>query len=354
MGRAQGPARLGKEQGMKHPHFGHLLDLGLTVRPATLEDVPAAVPMFNAAETQLSGAPAYTIERYQQVWLAPGFDLPRDTRLVLSPEGAIVGCAEVWTHSDPPVNPWIWARVDPACEGRGIGSALMAWALTRAMESLRRVPPDARVAPRVGTRPGHLPSTSLFEGFGFSPARTSWRMAVDLAAPPLQPAWPPGIRLRPYRHPQDLEPVYRCVRDSFRDHWGYVDVPFEQGLALFRHSNTVLHPVEADLWFVAMDGQQIAGVSLCRRQADDDPEMGWVDTLGVRRPWRRLGLGLALLLHSFHALRQMGAARAGLGVDSGSLTGATRVYARAGMSVSRELALYELELRPGREPGTQA
>jgi ribosomal protein S18 acetylase RimI-like enzyme len=82
--------------------------------------------------------------------------------------------------------------------------------------------------------------------------------------------------------------------------------------------------------------------------------MGWVEILGVRKLWRRRGLGLALLLHSFHALRQNGALRAGLGVDSGSLTGATRLYKRAGMSVSREIALYELELRPREELGTHA
>jgi ribosomal protein S18 acetylase RimI-like enzyme len=82
--------------------------------------------------------------------------------------------------------------------------------------------------------------------------------------------------------------------------------------------------------------------------------MGWVDVLGVRRKWRQRGLGLALLLHSFAALRRMGAERVGLGVDSGSLTGATRLYTRAGMKLDREVALYELELRPGRELGTQA
>jgi mycothiol synthase len=339
---------------MSDAHFEHLRNQGWVVRPARLEDVPTAVVMFNAAETDLFGAGPYSIERYLQEWQAPGFDLERDTRLVLSPDGMPVGCAEVWTLADPPVYPWIWGRVDPACEGRGIGSAMLAWSLTRARASLTRVPPDARFAPRVGTRPGHVASTVLFEAFGFSLARSTWRMAIDLAAPPSPPAWPGGIRLRAYRHPQDLEAVYRCVRDSFRDHWGYVDVPFEQGLALFRHSSTVLHPVEPDLWFVAMDGEEIAGISICRRQADDDPEMGWVDILGVLRAWRKRGLGLALLLHSFHALRQAGAAQAGLGVDAGSLTGATRLYTRAGMSVSRELALYELELRPGRELGTQA
>jgi GNAT superfamily N-acetyltransferase len=133
-----------------------------------------------------------------------------------------------------------------------------------------------------------------------------------------------------------------------------VDVPFEQGLDVFRHLNTALRPVEPDLWFLAMDGKEMAGISICRRRSDDDPEMGWVEILGVRKLWRRRGLGLALLLHSFHALRQNGALRAGLGVDSGSLTGATRLYKRAGMSVSREIALYELELRPREELGTHA
>ena len=339
---------------MSDPHFEHLRNQGMTVRPARLEDVPASVVMFNAAETSQFGIAPYTVERYLQEWQAPGFDLDQDTRLILSPDAKLVGCAEVWTLADPPIHPWIWARVDPAWEGRGLGCAMMAWSLTRSLAALARVPRGARVAPRVGTRPGHAPSTALFEHFGFSLVRMTWMMKVDLAAPPASPVWPSGIRLAPYRQPQDLEAVYRCYRDTFRDHWGFVDVPFEQGLGVFRHLNTALRPVESDLWFLAMGGNEMAAISICRRRSDDDPEMGWVEILGVRKPWRRQGLGLALLLHSFHALRQQGALRAGLGVDSGSLTGATRLYRRAGMSVLRETALYELEVRPGEELGAHA
>ncbi|MCX6070553.1 MAG: GNAT family N-acetyltransferase, partial [Chloroflexi bacterium] len=322
------------------------------VRPARLEDVPTVVVMLNGALTSQSRAATYTVERYLREWQAPGFHLDEDTRLVFSPEGRPVGCAEVWTPADPPIHPWIWACVDPQWEGRGIGTAMMAWSLNRAMAALDRVPKGARVAPRAGTRPSHAASVALFRDFGFSLVRISWFMTIDLTAPPTTPAWPPGIRLQPYRRPQDLEPVYRCVRDSFRDHWASVEVPFEQGLELFRHSATVLHPVEPDLWFVAVDGDKIAGVSLCRRCSDDDPEMGWVDTLAVRREWRRKGLGLALLLHSFHALRESGARRAGGHVDAGNLTGATRLYRRAGVSISGESSLYELELQPGEELGT--
>ena len=69
--------------------------------------------------------------------------------------------------------------------------------------------------------------------------------------------------------------------------------------------------------------------------------MGWVDTLAVRRPWRRRGLGLALLLHSFRELRARGRERVGLGVDGENTTGAVRLYERAGMHVARRSDTYE-------------
>jgi mycothiol synthase len=202
-----------------------------------------------------------------------------------------------------------------------IGTAMLAWSLTRATAALKRVPERARVAPRVGARPGQAASTALFEAFGYSLVRILWAMTIDLATPPAAPAWPTGIHLQPYHHPQDPEAVYRCYRDAVRDHWGFLDVPFEQGLKVFRHVITALRPVESDLWFLAMEGSEMVGMSICRRCSDDDPEMGWVDILGVRMAWRRWGLGSALPLHSFDALRQRGAHRAGLGVDAGSLTG---------------------------------
>jgi hypothetical protein len=44
----------------------------------------------------------------------------------------------------------------------------------------------------------------------------------------------------------------------------------------------------------------------------------------------------------------------GLGVDADSLTGATRLYEKAGMHVVRELATYEKELRAGEELARQS
>lgn len=75
-----------------------------------------------------------------------------------------------------------------------------------------------------------------------------------------------------------------------------------------------------------------------------DPTWGWVGTLGVRRPWRRRGLGLALLQHAFGEFRRRGMSRAGLDVDAENTTGAVALYEHAGMHVERRRDTFEKAL----------
>ena len=70
-------------------------------------------------------------------------------------------------------------------------------------------------------------------------------------------------------------------------------------------------------------------------------------TLGVRRPYRRRGLGEALLRAAFGFLFARGMRRVILHVDSESLTGATRLYQRAGMQVVGVDTQHAMELRSG-------
>jgi ribosomal protein S18 acetylase RimI-like enzyme len=98
-----------------------------------------------------------------------------------------------------------------------------------------------------------------------------------------------------------------------------------------------------------MDGDEITGFNICQAHSFDDPDKGWVATLGVRRPWRKRGIGLALLRHSFNEFYRRGLRRAGLGVDAQNLTGALRLYESAGMHVEQAFDQYEKELRSGIE-----
>jgi len=104
------------------------------------------------------------------------------------------------------------------------------------------------------------------------------------------------------------------------------------------------------LWHIAWDGDKIAGYSLSYPRQD----IGWVGNLGIRRSWRKRGLGLALLLQSFAAFDERGIHQVGLGVDADHPTGATRLYERAGMEVVQSYITYRKILRPSREISVQS
>jgi ribosomal protein S18 acetylase RimI-like enzyme len=57
---------------------------------------------------------------------------------------------------------------------------------------------------------------------------------------------------------------------------------------------------------------------------------GYVDTLCVRREYRRRGLGLALLRKSLQAFKRAGLESAVLGTDTQNPTEAIRLYQQAG------------------------
>jgi mycothiol synthase len=242
--------------------------------------------------------------------------------------------------------------VHPAHEGRGLATALLRWAEGRGRKAIARAPHGARVVMTNWVNSLDTAAHKVLLHSGFTLVRHSYRMRIDLTEAPPEPAWPGGIALRPFVPERDLESVAWADREAFRDHWGWTERPFEQDLQMFRH--WLGEPrFDPSLWFVAVKGNEVAGISLCEPYTEEDAEMGWVAALGVLRPYRKQGLGLALLRHSFGELYRRGRRKVGLGVDAYNLTGALRLYEKAGMRPYRQHNAYEKELRPGVELSTQ-
>ena len=320
-----------------------------TIRPAKLDDLNAAVDFFNHYSMATIGVKDTTPESLRSEWTTPGYDLEASTRVIHLPDGDWVGYAEVWDVDDVPVHAFVWGCVHPDYQHRGIGMHLQLWAEYRAQQALARLPEDLRFSIRMFANSNNASAIALFKQRGASHIRRYWDMQIDLAQALPEAGWPEGLRMITFDSLGDLEAVYLAIDEAFKDHWGYVEEPFETAFPRWKHRITDPDAFDPKLWFLAMDGDEIAGVAICKERSVEDPDRGWIRVLGVRRPWRRRGLGTALLLHAFSELRQRGKKRAGLGVDSSSLTGATDLYEKAGMHVHRAYDSYEIEVRPGKE-----
>jgi mycothiol synthase len=320
----------------------NLLPTGFSLRHTRWDDLEAVAQLIlevcTADGDASVAAPPAELKTW---WKTPGFNLETDTWVVTNPAGKIIGYEEFVDHH---------AHASLMGDGYvhhdftnlGIGTLLLRTLEDRARAEMALAEPDLRVFIRNFMSIGDTTARQLHQNEGYKPIRFSWRMEIQLSAPPPAPVFPEGVELRAFDPTRDLFAVYEAVSEAFADHWGYVKSPFNE----WKHKFLAEERYLPDLWHIAWDGDQIAGVSICRYRNG----IGWVGSLGVRRPWRKKGLGMALLQHSFGEFHRRGYTTIGLGVDASNPTGATRLYERAGMKIASEYVMYEKELRPGREP----
>lgn len=332
----------------------HPLSDGFNFRPASLNDIEDILDLFNTYWETITGVKQWSLEDFQRIFTVPGFDITESLRVVLSPEDKIIAAGLVLDLGSPPVHPNFFGVVHPNYENQGIGSYLLDWGENRARKAIQRVPEGIRVSMYVQTGQNHTPTIWLLEKMNLSPIRYSWYMMIDLDKAPAEPVWPEGIRIQTYQENPDLEGMVFAIDEAFEDHWGYVKPENEEErFERIRYTMENDELFDPTLWFMAIDGEEIAAIAQCESHYGQDMETGWVETLGVRRAWRRKGLGLAMLLLSFNELYKRGFKHVGLGVDAENLSGATRLYEKAGMHKTNELSIYEKELRPGKELAKQ-
>jgi mycothiol synthase len=235
--------------------------------------------------------------------------------------------------------------VDPTYAGRGIGAHLRDRVAARCRSNMHLAPPSERVYLLTPIWSTNDAGRATLERDGFRHVRDWSRMQIEHTALPLEPNWPDGISVRGMRLGEEDEAVWAAIEDAFQDHWGYAPLPYDEW-RYYKIENVA--GFDPELNFLAIDdatGEIVAG-ALCRAASPGDPYAGHVVDLGVRRPWRRRGLALALLQHAFREFYLRGTRRVVLTVDAQSITGANRLYERAGMQVTREQLYFEKELRP--------
>ena len=265
-------------------------------------------------------------------------------------EGRVVAYARVMWNDSNDGERWYEGvcNVHPAVRGRGIGRALLAWSERRRLEMIR-----AQAAAGVaGDRPRWL-TTFLFDGDsggrellveqGYEPFRRFASMRrPDLEAIESHPL-PAGLEIRPIRRDAEaMRRVFDADIEAFLDHFGSSEGGDESFAEFLEDPD-----VDPELWVVAFDGDEVAGGVLNGiHQVPGGGREGWLDSVFVRRPWRRRGLARALIARSLELLRARGLRSASLGVDLTNPHQALALYESCGFGAVSGATAYRKPLPP--------
>ncbi len=320
------------------------LSENLTARPATLEDAEIVADLFNACYVELTGQRTIEADQLRADWKMPMFNLETDTQIVLGPNGTCAGAANVYDQ-EPDTQLHVEVHVHPKYKEQGIGTYLEHWITTRAQQAIPKAPDNASVALYQNILENNTVARAFLETRGYQVAHYEFKMLMEMDTPPAPPVLPEGVTIRPFIQGQEEHAMIRAIQEAFKDNWDYVERPFETEYEQWMYWLNEMPDSDPDLWFVAVEGNEIVGTSFCVPQMAEDPELAFIFAVGVRPAWRRRGIALALLRHSFGALYQYGKRKAALVVDAQNSTGATRLYEKAGMHVQWQFIVYEKVLR---------
>ena len=292
--------------------------------PPVAADAAAVTEVVAALESSLYGQTSFSQADLEDEWSE--LDLERNARVVRDGD-RIVGYGTVRELGELCR---VEGYVHPDVVGRGIGKLIA----TGLEEDAAR-----RGARRIQSNVFELDSAArgLLESLGYGAVRIFRELRIELEAPPPAPQWPDGLRVVPFDAERDALEFHAAHQEAFADHWDYSPRDFES----WSKGHLASERFDPTLWCVVRAGDEIAAGTICM---GDTYGGGWVQVLFTRRPWRRQGVGAALLRDAFGRFWERGERRVGLGVDAASDTGAFRLYERAGMAPALGWVMYEKEI----------
>jgi ribosomal protein S18 acetylase RimI-like enzyme len=311
------------------------------MRTATFDDLLAVVAVGQACDLADLGELTVDEAWVHDEWVRPHFDPSADAWVVSDPSGKVVAFSYTWDEKELTVFDTAgW--VHPAHRGLGIGTALVEAVETRAVRDTVSIPPDQPIrvlqsfeSDASGARdPDASAARYLFEGLGYAPEREYLHMGIIVPEDFDIGGTPDGIEIRP-RVAADDRAIVAVMAEVFDDPWNYEDA---------RQEWFVSKTHDPTLWHVALHHDRIVGALFAHMINGQ----GQISALTVLEPWRRRGIGNALLRSSFAAFRGQGVFDVRLNVDRGN-EAARRLYEQAGMQVRRRWIVFAKTLtRPPR------
>jgi mycothiol synthase len=259
---------------------------------------------------------------------------PADDMVVATVHGEMVGYGWVdWVETTDGKREYrTRGHVDPPWRRRGVATAILAHNEARLREIAKGHPDDLPKVYGAFAPERRVGAVALLARAGYQPVRYFFDMVRPTLDEVVVPPLPEGMEIRPVTDLDGYRRLFAADTEAFLDHWGGFDASEASFQQWLDEPN-----FDPSLFVIAWDGDEIAGGVINTIDAEEnaalDRRRGLLDSVFVRRPWRRRGLAGALVGRSLALLRERGMTSAWLGVDADNPTGALGVYERAGFEV---------------------
>lgn len=276
--------------------------------------------------------------------------LERDARIWEDESGRVVGFGRLWfpqPGEEPDTDAYFLMPVHPEFRNEGLEEEMLRWAegQVRAVAQERGHQGKVRTGMSDGTPEYMAYRKDVLARNGYAPVRYWFKMARDLNEPVPDPALPEGFTLTHTEGAADAVRWIEMFNMSFIDHWNHHEESAEGHAHWLRNDPNYVN--ERDLVAVAPDGTW-ASFCFCMVYREDNEakgrKEGWIDILGTRRGYRKMGLGTAMLIAGMRKLKEAGMDTAVLGVDAENPTGALRLYESVGFKQVRSSTTYNKDL----------
>jgi GNAT superfamily N-acetyltransferase len=231
-------------------------------------------------------------------------------------------------------------RALPSWRPRGLDATLLARAETIGLglvDAIAGEDGQPRV-PETVVEDGEADSLDLLARNGYRAVRWSHRMTRDLDEPIPDRPLPEGLEIRPATRENGMQ-VMRAYDEAMRDSREYGGMPDEVLAQMLDRQQAMLPH-----WVVAWHGEVVVGGVLGwvdeAENAAKGRQRGYVERIFTRRPWRRQGIGGALICRDLRNLRDRGMREGAMAFDADNPSGAGSLYAALGFRRHNGFATY--------------
>jgi mycothiol synthase len=301
------------------------------LRPPTPQDLQPVFELMVRCDIREVGFPDTDKDDLRHDW--EQINLARDAWLAFDAKGAL--------HGYSAVLPWgegvrLAIFDDPGTEDTDLFMGLLIMCEKRAANIIHELnnPAKCGIYTHVSDTTTH--QKLILEEAGYRIKKNIFNMHIDLTNDLPKPELPAGFSIRTTSTSQDEPAIHALVQEAF-DWRERSPQPFDEWKEFMIRPDTY----NENLWFLAVKDEEIIGAILCFQFADSN--IGWIRQLAVKKPYRKLGIGRALLHRSFQAFKNLGLPKAGLAVESANAN-ACHFYQTAGMYKAVHLDEYAKEI----------